>query len=379
MSYVYVGGETEINSHLFTNNPQIMGHSTGGAVYGTGCGISSTSTSGQMTDGTNVVLADNAYVERGIYGGGALGYVLDNKTSNIYITGGHVGAQEGQIKNEATNPATNITLPGGVFGGACYRGGGTANIYMYGGLIEGGIYGGSNANGTLAANANVVINGGQVGLDASHPANVHGGGLGSPTRVLGSVNVTVGKSGATDGATIYGDVYGGSAEGKTNGNGARTTDAVTNVTLNAGTVNGNVYGGGLGTSTYSADVWGPVTVTVTGGEAQNIFGCNNTNGAPRNTVDVNMTGGLVHECVYGGGNAAAYTAPANETLDVTISGGEVKKNVFGGGLGSSAVVTGNTNVKVIGTSTKVDGNVYGGGSAADVTGKTYVTVGRKKN
>lgn len=369
MSYVYVGGETEINSHLFTNNPQIMGHSTGGAVYGTGCGISSTSTSGQMTDGTNVVLADNAYVERGIYGGGALGYVLDDKTSNIYITGGHVGAKEGQIKNDATNPATNITLPGGVFGGACYRGGGTANIYMYGGLIEGGIYGGSNANGSLAANANVVINGGQVGLDASHPANVHGGGLGSPTRVLGSVNVTVGKSGATTGATIYGDVYGGSAEGKTNGNTARTTDAVTNVTFNAGTINGNFYGGGLGTSSNAADVWGPVQVKMNGGEVNNVFGCNNVNGRPRGTVSVQMTGGEVHECVYGGGNAAAYTG----TPEVSVEGGEVHQHVFGGGLGSGATITGSTHVIIQGTA-HIDGNVYGGGNGGLVTGNTHVDI-----
>lgn len=375
-SYVYFGGNARIDSRQFGNaGTNIIGHSTGGVIYGAGLGTSRNRTTiGQMSQGTNIVLADNAYTERGIYGGGAMGTTL--ATANIFILGGRVGTGVGTVKDEALSSGNqNVQVPAGVFGGACNVGGENSFIYMNGGLVESGIYGGSNNIGNMSGNATVQINGGSVGKDASHTANVHGGGYGNATRVLGSVNVTVGKSGATDGATIYGDVYGGSAEGKTNGNDARTTDAVTNVTLNAGTVNGNVYGGGLGTSTYSADVWGPVTVTVNGGEAQNIFGCNNTNGVPKNTVDVNMTGGLVHECVYGGGNAAAYTAPANETLDVTISGGEVKKNVFGGGLGASAKVTGTTNVKVKGSSTKVDGNVYGGGSAADVDGSTKVTIG----
>ena len=377
-TFVYIGGNAEVNSRQFGADwGHLFNTSSGGVVYGSGCGINHNSTAGGVTKGSNVVLADNAYVERGIYGGGAMGRISEGGVSNIFVLGGHVGTGEGKI-NDSANPSDQqdvIVTKTGIFGGACNVGGGYSNIYMNGGIVEGGVFGGSNINGSMDNNTKVEIVGGQVGTSSLN-ANVHGGGYGNATRVLGSVNVTVGKSGATDGATIYGDVYGGSAEGKTNGNDARTTDAVTNVTLNAGTVNGNVYGGGLGTSTYAADVWGPVTVTVTGGEAQNIFGCNNTNGAPKNTVDVNMTGGLVHECVYGGGNAAAYTAPANKTLNVTISGGEVKKNVFGGGLGASAKVTGTTNVKVKGTSTKVDGNVYGGGSAADVEGSTNVTIGQ---
>ena len=373
-TFIYIGGNAQANSRQFdADGTAMFNTSTGGVIYGSGCGINHNSTAGGVTKGSNIVLADDAYVERGIYGGGAMGRISEGSPAHIYILGGKVGKGTGIIKDGSDNLSVDNA---GVFGGACNVGGGYSYIYMNGGIVESGVYGGSNINGTMDNNTNVKIVGGQVGY-ATANANVHGGGLGYQTRVLGSVNVTVGKSGATDGATIYGDVYGGSAEGKTNGDNARTTDAVTNVTLNAGTVNGNVYGGGLGTSTYAADVWGPVTVKVTGGEAQNIFGCNNTNGAPKNTVDVNMTGGLVHECVYGGGNAAAYTAPANKTLNVTISGGEVKKNVFGGGLGASAKVTGNTNVKVKGTSTKVDGNVYGGGSAADVDGSTNVTIGEE--
>ena len=378
-SYIYIGGNVEVDSKLFYS-PRTLNHSFGGMVFGAGCGIGAENPSGSMEESTNVVLADNGYVERGIYGGGAYGRTANvskhlsvdpmNVPANIYILGGHIGGVDG------TNDTGEESLEGGVFGGASLNDGCSSNIYIYGGIVEGGIYGGSNASGGMFNDVNVQILGGQVGT-ATAAANVHGGGLGSGTRVFGSVDVTVGKSGATDGATIYGDVYGGSAEGTVNIDTLNVipTGSVTNVTLNVGTVNGNVYGGGLGTSAHAADVFGPVQVNVNGGTVDNVFGCNNTKGAPKNTVDVNMTGGLVDECVYGGGNAAAYTAPANETLDVTISGGEVKKNVFGGGLGSSAVVTGNTNVKVIGTSTKVDGNVYGGGSAADVDGNTNVTIG----
>ena len=365
-SFVYLGGTAQVNSHQFgTTTPPMMKQSEGGVIYGSGLGYSSTSTTtGEMTDGSNIVLADDAYCERGIYGGGALGQT--KSAANIFILGGRVGTGEGKIEDRKNS--AQYTVKAGVYGGACYKDGENAFIYMSGGIVECGIYGGCNYNGTMTGNTNVKIVGGQVGTSSLN-ANVHGGGYGSDTRVSGSVNVTIGNSGADDGATIYGDVYGGSAEGKTNGNTARTTDAVTNVTFNAGTINGNLYGGGLGTSSNAADVWGPVQVTMNGGEVNNVFGCNNVNGRPRGTVSVQMTGGEVHECVYGGGNAAAYTGDP----EVTVEGGEVHQHVFGGGLGSGAIITGNTRVTIQGTA-HIHGNVYGGGNGGKVTGNTHVDI-----
>ena len=235
-----------------------------------------------------------------------------------------------------------------------------------------GIYGGHDETGIQYDNASVKIYGGKVGVDIDHLANIHGGGYGNNTFTRGSVDVTIGKQNATDGATIFGDVYGGSAMGKVNGESNRTNDAVTNVTLNAGTINGNLYGGGLGTpgtDGYAADVYGPVQVTVNGGKVNNVFGCNNTKGAPKSTVNVQMNAGEVHECVYGGGNAAAYTGDP----EVTVEGGEVHQHVFGGGLGSGAIITGNTRVTIQGTA-HIHGNVYGGGNGGLVTGNTHVDI-----
>lgn len=373
-TFVYIGGNAEVNSRQFGADwTHLFNTSSGGVVYGSGCGINHNSTAGGVTKGSNVVLADNAYVERGIYGGGAMGRISEGGTSNIFVLGGHVGTGQGKI-NDSANPSDqqNVTVTKtGIFGGACNVGGGYSNIYMNGGLVEGGVFGGSNVNGSMDNNAKVEIVGGQVGT-ASLNANVYGGGYGNATRVVGSVNVTVGKQNATDGATIYGDVYGGSAEGKTNcdSDDNSTTDAVTNVTLNAGTINGSLYGGGLGTSANAADVFGPVTVTVNGGEVTNVFGCNNANGEPKDTVSVIINGTkatvinsgdttyaikgvygggnvsdyysyakapavVVNNCatsiedVYGGGNAAAVPA-----TNVTINGGDINR-VFGGGNGAS--------------------------------------------
>ena len=102
----------------------------GGTVYAAGCGQSSTATSGRVALGTNVVVADNAYIERGVYGGGSFGYCPTDKTSNIYITGGEVGGAKG---------ATNFDgMSGGYFS--------SSPIYSYSSSITGGVYGGACQN-----------------------------------------------------------------------------------------------------------------------------------------------------------------------------------------------------------------------------------------
>ena len=408
-SYVYFGGTAEINSHQFETTPSMIYQSTGGVIYGAGLGYQTTDRTGEMTLGSNIVFADEAYTERGIYGGGAIGQALT--TANIFILGGRVGTGTGQIKDQGTN-TTYYNVKAGVYGGACNRGGENSFIYMDGGIVESGIYGGANINGIMTGNVTMKINGGQVGTDDAS-ANIHGGGYGNDTRVLGSVDLTVGASGATEGATIYGDVYGGSAEGKTNGSTSLTSGAETNVTLNAGTINGSLYGGGLGTESYAADVYGPVAVKVYGGSVKKtdengangsgaVYGANNINGAPQRSVTVDIygndpapaAGGYALFSVYGGGNKAGYTygngyptvtihncdnsieyvygggnAAAVAATDVTIYGGNKIGNVFGGGNGqvTAANVTGNTSVKIYGGTI---GDVYGGSNTNGTIGGT---------
>ena len=400
-SYIYVGGNAKVDSNGSTD---VINRAIGGNVFGAGCGYNTTSTSGQVTYGTNVVVADNAYVERGVYGGGSYGYCSTTATSNIYITGGVVDGKSGGVNGTSYN----ASITGGVFGGACQNRGGTVNIYMNGGEVHGGVYGGSNANGTISGDVTMKINGGQVGT-SSQAANIHGGGYGSSTVVNGWVTLTLGQEGQTEGGvTVYGDVYGGSALGEVNGT-AATSEYYTRVTLNKGTINGSLYGGGLGDNTYAANVNGPVIVTVNGGSVKTtaadgsgaVYGCNNISGAPQRSVTVTINGTdpapdentYALDAVYGGGNKANYNGTPTVTVnncdnsiayvygggnaahitnggtDVTIYGGNKIGTVFGGGNGTvtPANVSGDTNVKIYGGTI---GQVFGGSNSKGTIGGT---------
>lgn len=408
-AFVYVGGTTQVKSSTSDPN-QVMNRGIGGNVFGAGCGYSNSSSSGQVKLGTHVVVADEAYVQRGVYGGGSYGYCTNTKTARLYVTGGHVGGVAGGVNG--TSYAASI--PGGVYGGACQNQGGTAIIYMNGGVVEGGIYGGSNNTGTMAGSVTMHIDGGQVGTSESH-ANIHGGGYGQNTVVSQNVDINLGNKDGNDitytttgDAVVYGDVYGGSALGKTNGT-SGTNTYHTNVTLNAGTINGSLYGGALGSSSVDANVYGPVAVKVYGGSVKQtsadgsggVYGANNINGAPQRSVTVDIYGTdpapaaeqyalyavygggnkanytyanyptvTVHNCdnsieyVYGGGNAAAVSA-----TNVTIYGGNIIGNVFGGGNGTvtAANVNGNAATKIYGGTIL---NVFGGSNSQGTIGGT---------
>lgn len=360
-SHIYFGG----TSHCGGENSSVkMNGSCGGHLFAAGKGYASeTGTSGEMTYGTQLVLADSCVVDSNVYGGGNYGYAKMSTVVRMY--GGTVG--------------------GSLFGGANLKQGPNVDIKISGGIVKGGVYGGSNTNGTLgkenneAGNVSIVMSGGQVGVDANHTANIHGGGYGQNTKVKGNVDITV-----SDSAVVYGDVYGGSALGSVNSN-ATTYSSTRHTTVNiaGGTVNGSVYGGGLGNSTTAAHVYAPVTVNITGGKIYNVFGCNNVNGMPQGPVVVNIdstaTGTFAQiNNVYGGGNQAAYgSATNNADLRVNMTGGHVTENIFGGGLGSTAINSKGTKVKITGHHSVVDGSVYGGGSEAKVVGNTEVTVGNE--
>lgn len=221
-SFIYVGGNARIDSE---GSDDVINRAVGGNVFGAGCGYSATSTSGQVTLGTNVVIADNAYVERGVYGGGSYGYCKTDQTSNIYITGGTVDGKAGGV--DGTDYMGNIQ--GGIYGGACQNKGGHVNIFMTGGTVNGGLYGGSNASGALSGSVNMTIAGGTVGTEEK-AASVYGGGYGKSTTVKGNVSIKY-----TDG-TLNGNLFGGGNEGAITGN--------TNVTITGGEIKQNVYGGG---------------------------------------------------------------------------------------------------------------------------------------
>lgn len=359
---LYIGGNTHVEP---TDSDPTIGTSRGGNVFGAGSGYSADYEIGEVHNST-VVLADNAVVSRGVYGGGNFGYVGSGYATNIYVLGG-----------KAAN----------VFGGSNQRFGQTVNILMKGGLITDGIYGGSNVSGTINNNVTMNINGGQVGT-ASQTANIHGGGYGANTGVSGNVELTLGELNQTEpGVTVYGDVYGGSALGTVND----ATSDHTYVTLNAGTINGSLYGGALGDNSTAANVNGPVTVTVNGGSVRKtdsngangsgaVYGCNNINGAPQNAVAVVIngtdpapsTGEYALYAVYGGGNQANYSY-GTPTVTVNHCDNSIEY-VYGGG-NAAHITNGNTAVKIWGGNI---GNVFGGGNgtvtAANVSGNTSVLI-----
>ena len=270
--------------------------------------------------------------------------------------------------------------------------------------ITAGIYGGGNQ---ADVDGDATLNIGTANQTLINiEGNIFGGGYGETTHVTGNVTVNIGKNelGTPVGyAEIKGDVYGGSAKGTVNStnnstvntytpnpeNPETTASCYTKVNFYGGAITGNIYGGGEGqrpvagppaVEGIAANVYGPVTVTTFGGTVNNVFGCNNYLGTPKNTVTVNINGGTVNHSVYGGGNQAAYT-PTESTSNypaVNIINGTVHENVFGGGLGLTAVVTANPHITigdgVEGHVVAIKKSVYGGGELAGVTGTTDIVV-----
>ena len=368
----------------------LSGTTVAGDIFGGGKGSGTTVTGDvEINIGTNESGTPVGYatISGNVYGGSAFGAVNATKGANYDSNNNDIAA--------TTDKTTQVNIYGGSVTGSVFGGGegqtspssivarsfGDATVNIEGGTVGTAVYGGSNVNGVMKAKATVTVSGGTIGSDpglGDIQNVVFGGGKGQPTVVDGDVEVNIGtfaNSTPAGTAVIWGNVYGGSALGNVNGTSATSNTHTTAVNLYQGTVNGDIYGGGLGQtspSSIAANVYGLVTVTTKGGTATNVFGSNNLNGAPQQTVTVNIDGGTFSGNVYGGGNLAAYgTALAPGTATVNMNGGQAA-NIFGGGYGATAIVTGNTAVTVSGGT--VSNNVYGGGDAANLTGNAGVTV-----
>ena len=399
---LYGSGE---NGHTFRNasvtmysgtigNPEEF-YSYRGNVYGGGCDTDKYYSTGTEThDGHG----DKYNPMAGIVKGNATVNILGGSVANNIYGAGAMGKVEG-------NTSVTINTKG--------------SVGVDGNHDDGNVYGAARGELGLSNDYASVTNSSVTLTKGTVKGSVYGGGRAGV--VIGQVAVQL------NGGAVKHDVYGGGALAQTNtGYDAGSEPAntyTTTVNLAGTTVDGNLYGGGLGqlasagtaavlyanvgeynaakgtsltaeqfaalseaekTKTpavaaqeaVAANVNGPVTVSVTNGSAANVFGCNNLNGAPQTTVDVEIGAksgstlsgsATVSGSVYGGGNMAAYAgSPA-----VKIYGGTVNTNVYGGGLGETAV-TGGTSVTLEGG--KVDNDVYGGGSQADVTGSVAVTV-----
>ena len=335
-----------------------------------------------------------------VFGGGNLAKVTGNTTVDIGTDGEYVNSETGTV-DEGQKKGVKIE---------------SGDTYLKPEVderqsITAGIYGGGN-DADVEGNTTVNIGTAQQTLGINIAGDIFGGGLGKDTHVTGNVTVNIGTNAGTvetpdyvGYAQITGDVYGGSAKGTVNSTNnsavntyipdpadtGTTANCYTKVNFYGGTITGNIHGGGLGEDNegtendHAADVYGPVTVTMEKGTTtntvvENVFGCNNVLGTPKNSVIVNINGGTVNHSVYGGGKDAAYT-PTESTSNypaVNINNGTVMENVFGGGLGTTATVTGNPHVtigdNVEGHVAAIKWSVYGGGSLATVDGSTHIVV-----
>ena len=140
---------------------------------------------------------------------------------------------------------------------------------------------------------------------------------------------------------IGGDVYGGGKQGAVNS----TSDNATSVTIKSGSVR-TVFGGG-----QEGAVSGNTQVTVSGGEIGGV-----------------QWNGSIHGGVFGAGDGMAATVEGISR--VSVSGGTIHNNVYGGG--NQAKLIGSTEVVLQGGN--MWGDVYAGARMADIEGRTFVNI-----
>ena len=323
--------------------------------------------------GNTEITIDGGHVVHNVYGAGAMGSVgkqgddTSGKTK-ITISGGRIGddgvndgnvygaARGGQgISNDLAHvreSEVNIkytTTPTGDNSDKTEK------------LIAGSVFGGGEA-GTVKEKVVVNMEGGMVLHD------VYGGGALADTQTSNwdATNSTWADATAKSslhttqvnlkGGTVKGDMYGGGL--------GRLADTQAEPAVTA--VEAKVYGdvtvtttGGKATRVFGCN---NLNGAPQGTVAVNINGTDDITGT---TYDYAIGN------VYGGGNQAVYSyADEAHPLTVTMAGGNVN-NIFGGGL--SADVVGSIAVKVTGG--EVINDVYGGGEKANTNTANWNTSG----
>lgn len=428
-----------------TTAVNVVGGTINGNIYGGGKGQSGQSY-GQVNGKIIVNIGRNnskkisgeytrdyqgfANISGSIFGcNNAGGTPKDNVEVNVYAT---IQSSSQEVNDTAANVDDEQFAIDQVFGGgneADYNPASgksiTTHIYGCNNTIR-RVFGGSNA--ADATSVSLIIDGGRFGHvyaggnGETTQANItqslymgrHGGRYGSFTvqgNNLATVpaNYTLVQNGDSCGVTNIGDYFCGNDNGSNNNpinrtihcgeftkvknlyggcNKGHQTGDIT-LTIEGGEID-NVFGGCKGTQTTPANVNGNITLTIKGGTIKNVFGGCNINGNVTGTITVNVIDGEDGNCplilnnVYGGGREAHYQ-PTTAGLYPKVNiyhlkeGNSVKGNVYGGGWGSSAYVQTNPVVSIgdsnnTSNKVKVDGCIYGGGEEAEVRGNTTVNI-----
>ena len=344
----------------------------------------------------SIAKTDQVYEVAAVYGGGNMAAYEPTNASTEYtevLIDGCDLTSIGYVYgggNAASVPATEVTVEGTYEIGNVF-GGGNGKDDLPNGDPNPGADVGYLAGGTPygAGTSKVVINGGTV-----HKAFGGSNTLGN-VRTSATVNLDEGGSCPLE----IDEVYGGGNEAYMAGGG--------NIVLGCISYLRELYGGAK-----NANVGSDVSLTITSGHFDRVFGGNNIGGDINGSITVNIeeTGcnPITIGELYGCGNNAAYSTPSGKSdPTVNIKSFTSIGRVFGGGLGTSATVTGNPMVKIneiVGarattassyagtTRTMPDGTtvalpthesgkigaigtVFGGGNAAEVRGNTNVHIG----
>ncbi len=288
-----------------------------------------------------------------VYGGGENGHVYNDAEVNIYS--GTIGVPTGEIiidnngtPNDDTDdvPYSGAQYPyrGNVYGGGC----GTDKYYS--GTIPDGHTATDGKGDTYNPKAGIVQGTTTVNISGGHVVhNVYGAGAmgsvgGGTTTDAGktTINVTGGRIGY-DGTNNEGNVF-GAARGDLSATGDLAQVRETKVNIN-----------------YSTTPTGDNTDKSVQLIAGSVFGGGEA-GTVKESVALNMTGGLVLKDVYGGGaladtqtsnwNATGGTdgkgdwatgkTSASSTTTVRLTGGTILGEAYGGALGEKTGVNGAT-------------------------------------
>jgi len=395
-----------------------------GNVYGGGKGLETEILAGIVKGNSNVTISDGTILHN-VYGGGAYGSVgtftisNDMRTftwgdpynntgvSSVTISGGTIGED---------------ALNGNVFGGGrgvantfwCEKGiANKANVTISNGTVKGNVYGGGEV-GRVETDTKVEIGSGtgEGTFAPSITGSVFGGGAGLETHgysalVRGNTTVTIEGN-----AHVGNSVYGG-GEIASVGKYGLDENEMPSILKGGGqctvTVKGDaaigtdVFGAGKGVSPHfdkdNADetkrsrrmivnegnyVWDyfqkesdyltylttlalathpNVTINENATVGRSVFGGGEV-GLTKGSVEVNISGGTIHEDVYGGGaladtnttttadlNDDGITEPVSPTTTVNLLGGTIGGDAYGGGLGQKIGFNGGTS--------DVEATVYG--------------------
>ena len=331
------GATTATDGHTFYGN--VFGGGSGYYPYAPGKWLRS---AGQV-GGTATVTISDGQILNNVYGGCEMADVEGAVT--VTMTGGTVGVPRTKEQIEAL-PTIGHIYGAGMGDKRIFFNTSTnvaqTTVNVTGGTVYGSVYGGGE-DGHVLANATTTISQAEnkttvIGCDGTSgfDGNVFGGGQGSVTAktagvVAGDVVVNI------EGGTMKGSVYGGGrlasvgtyfAMADNENYGKMQADVADDpattevneakshghiiVNLNGGIIHQNVYGGCMGTTDAgdeSEDYGVSKTVEVNlnkqqceGKDADNIgtatgcvvrgdiFGCNNTNASPQQTVTVHVYG-----------------------------------------------------------------------------------------